>query len=698
VTRTAILMALAAAALAQAPRKSAPPAVSLPNYNELKFPELRPIASPAIQEFTLPNGLRLLLLEDHELPLIDGTVLVRTGSAFDPPGKTGLATFATQVMLEGGATAKPGDQLVRRFQDQGAEIAETVAENFLAISFTGLQQNAYGLIDALKDGLTAPAFPQDCIDLTKMRMRIAIAHRNDDPAAVLRREFVAAVFGKQSPYGAQVEYTDLDRINRRDLIEFHKRYFFPANVTVALHGDFVPAEMKIRIEAFFADWTVQQPPVPPFPEARTAEASGKFLAVKKDAMRSFFAVGGVASDRLDKDNPALEIMAGILRGRLNERLNANVDSLAASWTPALGHPGLFQVTGEIASPFLTPKMLRTVYDELNRIRVQEASEEELKTAKAAAINSMVFAFDNQLSLMPRLAEYRFFDIPLDYTQQYQKGLAAVTPADVLRVARTRLDPDKMTTVVVANPTAFEQPLESLGGTVSLIDLTIPPPKPEAAAGDEASRQRALQMLARAQNAMGGADKLASVTDYVQELAYQFDVSAGGAQFSMTERWMAPSYLRQDSSAATGKLSVYCDGKIGWIASGNATRALTGVQLRQVQSDLFRSIFPLVLSDRAPSRKLNALDDETVEISQGEDSVKLVFDKDTGLPKNALYEASTSSGMFPVIETYSDYRDLNGLKIPYKIAITLSGRKYQDLTMKSMQINVGLKTADLEKRP
>jgi hypothetical protein len=93
-----------------------------------------------------------------------------------------------------------------------------------------------------------------------------------------------------------------------------------------------------------------------------------------------------------------------------------------------------------------------------------------------------------------------------------------------------------------------------------------------------------------------------------------------------------------------------------------------------------------------------LDDETVEISQGEDSVKLVFDKDTGLPKNALYEASTSSGMFPVIETYSDYRDLNGLKIPYKIAITLSGRKYQDLTMKSMQINVGLKTADLEKRP
>lgn len=711
-TRAVAILALAATALAQAPPeaqapppKPAPaprkpaPAAALPSYNELKFPELRPIASPAVQEFTLPNGLRLLLLEDHELPLINGAVLVRTGSAFDPPEKTGLAAFATQVMLEGGAATKPGDRLVRRFQDLGAEIQGTVAENFLAISFTGLKQNAYGLVDALKDGLTAPTFPQDRIDLLKVRLRNAIAHRNDDPAAILRREFLATVFGKHSPQGAQVEYVNLERINRRDLVEFHKRYFFPGNVIVALHGDFVPAEMKIRMEAFFADWKSGEAPVPAFPDAGNPGAPGKFLAVKKDVTHSFFAVGGVSSDRLDKDNPALEIMAGVLSGRLNQLLNGNVDSLSASWTPALGHPGLFEVTGDIASPFLTPKVLRTVYGELNKIRVQEVSEEELKTARAAAADSLAFAFDNQLSLMPRLAEYRYFNIPPDYTQQYQKALAAVTRAEVLRVARTRLDPEKMTTVVVANPTAFEEPLESLGGApVSLIDLTIPPPKAEAPVGDEASQRRAKELLVRAQQAMGGADKLAAVTDYVQELAYQFDLSAGGARIDMTERWLAPGYLRQDSTSATGKLSVYCDGKMGWIASANAAHALTGVQLRQEQSDLFRMVFPLLLSDRAPSRKLNAVDDETVEISQGEDSVKLVFDPDTGLPKNALYEAATASGMLPVIETYSDYRDLSGLKIPYKIAITLSGRKYQDLTMKSMQINVGLKVADLEKRP
>jgi predicted Zn-dependent peptidase len=707
---TVAIAAAAATAWAQTPPPKTPaaprkPAVAaaLPNYNELKFPELRPIASPNVQSFTLPNGLRLLLLEDHELPLINGTVLVRTGSAFDPPERIGLAAFAVQVMLEGGTTTRPGEELVRRFQDLGAELAGQVSENSLAISFSGLKENGDEVLGALKDGLSAPEFPQVRIDLMKMRLHNTIAHRNDDGAAILRREFVSTIFGKRSPYGAQMEYANVDRINRGDLVSFHQRYFFPANVMLALEGDFDAGRMKEHIEALFADWTSEQPPVPAFPDVGNAVAPGKFLAVKKDAPRAFFAVGQVGSEELDKDNPALEIMAGILaggpHGRLNQLLRGAVDGLAATWTPGLGHPGLFEVSGTIGNPFITPKVLRTVYDELNRIRVEQVSEQELKTAKSTALNSLVFAFDNQLSMMPRLAQYQYFNVPGDYTQQHQKALAAVTREDVLRVARERLDPAKMSTVVVANPTAFEAPLESLGGSaVSTIDLTIPPPKPEATLGDTTSQQRARQMLARAQQAVGGADKVAAVTDYVQEIAYQFDVSAGGAQANMTERWIAPSYLRQDTTMGTSKISVYCDGKIGWFVSGQNSGALTGVQLKQVQSDLFRTIFPLLLSDRMPTRKLTALDDETVEISDADGNiVKLVFDNATGLPKNELYDAPTANGPALVIETYSDYRDVSGLKVPFKVAIDLAGNHFQDLNIKSTQINAGLKLADLEKR-
>jgi hypothetical protein len=256
-------------------------------------------------------------------------------------------------------------------------------------------------------------------------------------------------------------------------------------------------------------------------------------------------------------------------------------------------------------------------------------------------------------------------------------------------------------MVVANPTAFELPLESLGGApVIPIDLTIPPPaKLEAVLGDPASQRRGKELLARARQAMGGADKLAAVTDYVQETGYRFDVSAGGAQATMTERWLAPGHLRQDSATPAGRFSVYCDGQTGWVASALGSSALTGVQLKQVQSDLFRVLFPLLLSDGVPTRKVNALDDSTAEISDGAGQIaKLVFDPGTGLIQNVFYDGVTANGPVPVIQAFSDYRDVDGLKLPFKVAVTLSGQKYQELTVKNIQLNTGLKIQDLEKRP
>jgi hypothetical protein len=124
-----------------------------------------------------------------------------------------------------------------------------------------------------------------------------------------------------------------------------------------------------------------------------------------------------------------------------------------------------------------------------------------------------------------------------------------------------------------------------------------------------------------------------------------------------------------------------------------------VQLKQVQSDLFRILFPLLLSDRTPARKINALDGETVEISDGAGQiVKVVFDSSTGLLKNVLYDATTVNGAVAVLEAYSEYRDVGGLKLPSKVAVTISGKKFQELTIKSMQMNTGLKLLDLEKRP
>jgi zinc protease len=685
-------------------RPAAAASAPLPSYKDLRYPELRPIVFPRIERVTLPNGMRLDLVEDHELPLINGTVLVRMGTLFDPPEKIGLAALTGQVLLGGGTTNRPDDNMVRRFQDLGAEIDGRVTENYMAIAFSGLKDNGDEVLDALKDLLTVPEFQQERIDLAKVRARNAIAHRNDDAAAILRREFIATLYGKDTPYGAQIEYTNLDRINRSDLMGFYQRYFFPKNVMIQVEGDFDTARIKARIEALFGGWNADQPPVPEFPKAGPEGASGKFLAVKKDVTQAYFAVGQLGGDYLDKDGPALEIAAEILgtgqRGRLNQRFRGAVSNLAATFSPGLGHPGHFEVTGNL-NAFHTTQAIRGVMEEFAHLRTAEATEEEFRAAKDVAMNSLVFTFDKYLSIMPRLLEYEYFNLPADYTQQYQRALLGVTRADVLRVARERLDPARMTVMVVANPTAFEEPLEALGGgAVNPVDLTIPPPaRAEAVLGDPSTERRGKELLAHAQQAMGGAAKLAAVADYSQDVAYQFDVSAGGAQATMTERWLAPGNLRQDSSTSAGKYSVYCDGKAGWISSSRGSTALAGIQLKQVQGDMFRVLYPLLLSDRVPTRKVNALDQDTVEISDGAGQiVKLVFDSGTGLLKNIVYDAPTANGPVPVIETYSDYRDAGGMKLPFKVVFTLSGQRYQELTVKNIQFNTGLKIQDLEKRP
>jgi hypothetical protein len=193
--------------------------------------------------------------------------------------------------------------------------------------------------------------------------------------------------------------------------------------------------------------------------------------------------------------------------------------------------------------------------------------------------------------------------------------------------------------------------------------------------------------------------LAEVKDYTLEASFQFDSSAGGMQVTETDRWIAPGYFRQDSVVPAGKISAYIDGVKGWIATPEGTGPLEGPQLKQVQGDQFRAFFPMLLSDRTIGRAVTAVDDVTVEISDKSGQVvRLVMDPKTGLPQSALYDTATATGNVAVTETYSDYRETEGLKLPFHISITAGGRKYAEATVKSFRANTGLQVKDLEKQP
>jgi outer membrane lipoprotein-sorting protein len=175
--------------------------------------------------------------------------------------------------------------------------------------------------------------------------------------------------------------------------------------------------------------------------------------------------------------------------------------------------------------------------------------------------------------------------------------------------------------------------------------------------------------------------------------------AGGMEVKETEKWVAPTFLRQDNSLPNGTIQVYCDGKSGWISSGRGTTALVNPQLKKVQGDVFRNYLRMLLSDHIEGRVVNAVDQNTVEIREGDNTARMTFDPQTGLPKKLEYEAVVLRGApDSVEETYSDYREAGGIKLPFRIEITQGGKKYAQVTVQDWKLNTGLKAEELAKRP
>jgi hypothetical protein len=375
----------------------------------------------------------------------------------------------------------------------------------------------------------------------------------------------------------------------------------------------------------------------------------------------------------------------------------NAYDIGAGWDANYDHPGWFEISGGTKS-LSTVETFQAIQEEVDRIRTSEVTEEELKTAKDTALNSLVFAYDTRAKTLARMLTYEYYGYPPDFIEQYQKALEAVTRADVLRVAKEHLNPAAFTTVAVGNPDDFGRPLDTLGAPVHMIDLTIPQETPEAAKGDAASLEKGKRLLARAQQAVGGAGPLAAVKDYIRSYDLQVEPSAGGMLMKETDRWIAPNYFRQDT--ALPKISVFCDGKAGWFAASQGSGPLAGAQLKQVQGDLFRLYFRLLLSDRIAGRTVNALDDNTVEISDtGGAIARLELNAETGLPQRLLYEVARASGPpIPAEEVWADFQEIAGVKVPQKITIAQGGRKFAEVKLTGCKVNSGIQLQELQKRP
>lgn len=700
---TAALLGLSLAAQ-PAPVARAP----MPSYKTLKYPALKEVKIPEVAPFTLANGAKVYLLSNHELPVVSGFALVHTGNLFEPREKAGLSGIVGSVMRTGGTKSKTGDQLNEQLENIAASVESNIGESNGRVSFNCLKENTDEVLAAFKDVLTAPEFRQDKLDLAKTQEKSGIARRNDDPGGIARREFSDILYGKDNPYGWSVEYETIDRITRQDLVDWHRRYFFPKNLTFAVYGDFDAAEMRAKLEKLFADWTVEQPAVPPFPKVDLTARPGVYVASKNDVNQTSFRIGHLANTTLrDKDYPALEVMASVLGGSpFTSRLGSAIRvqrgyayQIGADWAANYDHAGIFLIVGGTKSENTVPA-LKTIQEEVTKFISSEPTEAELKSAKDKILNTFVFNFDSPSKTLSRLVTYDYYGYPKDFIFEYQKAIEAVTRADVHRVAKQYLKPADFTYVLVGNPGEFKTPLTALNMTVKNIDLTIPEPKKEVAASTGESLAQGKALLAKMATSLGGADRLASIKDLTQSAEIEMTTGGGPMKATRKLQFITPEVMRQDSEFPFGKMSSFFDGKTGWLKSPQGETPLAGPVLKQVQDAVFHNLLTLARSESLPGRTINAIDASTIEIAdQSGRTTRLVIDTVSGLPKKQLYDGVSMNGpAVQVEEVYGDFQDVNGVKLPSTVTVMQGGKKFAENKVLESKINTGLKAEDLAKKP
>lgn len=454
------------------------------HYTDLTFPTLPEIQVPKYTQFQLANGMRVYLMEDHELPLVGGTMLIRTGDRWEPADKVGLAEIMATTMRTGGTEKRTGDQINQFLERRAASVEMGMGEASGSAGFSTLTENLEEVFDLFAEVVRQPAFPEDKLKLAKTQQRGAIARRNDNPGGIASREFAKLIYGNTSPYARTVEYSTLDNITRNDLVRFYQQYYVPQNTLLGIVGDFDSAKMRKLVEAKFGNWkaagTSKKSALPAVTQAKKGNV---FLVDQPQLTQSNVQIGHLGGQLNSPDHAALSVMNGVLNGfggRLFNQVRSREGlaySVYASWQPNFDYPGVFTAGGQTRSDATVP-FIKGVMAEIEKIRTAPVTDKELAYAKDTVLNSFIFNFQDPAQTLSRLLRYDYFGYPKDFIFRYRKGVEATTIADVQRVAKKYLKPEDLVTLVVGNTAQIQPPLTSLGPNVNVtaIDVTIPPPK------------------------------------------------------------------------------------------------------------------------------------------------------------------------------------------------------------------------------
>ncbi len=461
-----LLFCFPAAAKGAEPGRTAP--ASLVSPDSLSYPSLE-FEVPQADRFRLKNGIVVFFLQDREVPIVNIQAFLKAGSLQDPDGREGLVELTATVMRTGGIRSLSGREVDERLDYLAAEAAVAAGPQAVTASLSILKKDIEEGLAIFAGILRYPVFEEDRLRLAKELKKEDLRRIADDPQRLAFREF-NRFFYRNSPWGRASSLASIDAVHRKDMVQWHRRYFSPRNLWIGVSGDLTREEAEAALERHFGTWTAPEAAgtetPPPAPQRRGIRL------VHKETPQSIVIAGYPAPPKGAPDSPAFEVLDFLLgSGGFFSRIFQEVRtdrglaySTGSFYRSRKDHGlfGSYAFTGtKTAIPVLS--LLEKIIGESGK---GTFTEKDLKLAQDSLLNSFLFSFQSSGQIVRSRLSVEFDGLPADYLETYRERIRRVTLEDLKRTANRWLDPGQASILVLGNSREFEGGLEPFGDVTS----------------------------------------------------------------------------------------------------------------------------------------------------------------------------------------------------------------------------------------
>ncbi len=428
--------------------------------------------APTVVRRKLSNGLEVLIVERHTLPILGVSLVIKGGEALTPPGKEGLASLAAGLMTEG-TTSRDALTLAGASAELGASIDAGADLESMSLAMTTLSSTAPKALELFADVLLHPSFPEKDLERLRVQQLGALLRQADSAETIAGIVFPKLLYGESHPYGRPRSGTpkSIKGLTRDDAVALHKRLFVPNNAALIVTGDTTPDAIIPMLEAALKGWEPGGNVLFDVPQPPKSKPLTVYLVDKPGAPQSIIRVGQVGVPRSSPDYNALQVLNSIFGGSFGSRINLNLREKkgytygARSGFAFRQGPGPFQAGAPVRTDVTKESVIELVRELTEIAGSNGATEEEVRSQKDRLIKDFPSRFETIAgglqSVSSALAELVLYNLPDDYFANYQAKIEAVTKADVDRVAKAYLDPRDMAILIVGDRAKVEPALKSL---------------------------------------------------------------------------------------------------------------------------------------------------------------------------------------------------------------------------------------------